>query len=757
MAGKESTTRREFLRRALSSLASVLFHLLVFLLLARTALWVVERRPPERQVSVHFLERPLRSLAPERPGPPAPLPATESAPPQAPVPAEPPQPPEHSLGVGELAQLFSLRRGPGHQVGLRQGGGSAGSENAVKAGLRWLAAHQDTDGHWDAKNFTKHCPADDVCGGGAPGRVFKWPFDLGTTGLSLLAFLGAGNTPEEGDFSDNVLRAVQYLLLSQRASGAFSDEPPVVTKLADGQVVRGRRISIYSHAICTLALAECLAMTDNEKLRGPVQRAVNFLVRSQQKLGGWDYFQFHTGRNDSSVTGWVIMALKSASAAGVEVPPECWYRAFGFVESMIEPGGHLRYTNTQRRFGIALAAVGLLYREYLGWPRDADDLAVVAELLLADPPDWGKLAEYPNFHSMYYWYYGTLALHHLGGTYWERWNRQMRDMLIAHQETRGHRSGSWPPQGLWARQHAGRVYSTALCVLNLEVYYRYLPLYRVGPDPGLLAALGYGFRREGDPDRRRQLLSNMGQYFTEEVTGVLRGALRDEAEVVRFEAARLLVGRGDASGVGVLRETLASPDSFRRGRAVELLGRVRSRDAVGALIEALDDEQEFVAELAVRKLRALTGEPIPVSARAPVSERRRLAEGLRRRWEAGKLTVRRVALSPLATVVAVRPGGELGDEVIARLLPEAPGGGAGLTSASLLPILRNGVEVSRLQVERRFAGGSAFVGRSFGGRGLRVREGDQVFAPAVVEPSSGEAPEKDRRGGRVDEQSTEGP
>lgn len=755
MAPKESGTRRELFRRVFSSAASLFFHLLLFLVLARTALWVVESRRPERRVDVHFMERPLRTLAPERPGPPAPTPAAEPEPPRAatPEPAEPSQPPEQSLGVGELTQLFSLRRGPGHQLGLRTGGGTAGSENAVQAGLRWLADHQDEDGHWDAKGFTKHCPPGENCGGAAPGRVFPWPFDLGVTGLATLAFLGAGHTPEEGDYRDTVSRAVRYLLRCQQDTGAFSNEPPVVTRLADGQVIEARRISIYCHSICALALAECLGMTGDEQLRGPVERAVDFLVESQQELGGWDYFQFRTGRNDSSVTGWVAMTLKSASAAGVKVPAECWYRLFGFIESMSHPEGYLRYTNTQRRYGIALAAVGLLCREYLGWPRDSGDLGVTAELLLADLPDWDKLPDYPNYHSMYYWYYGTLALHHLGGSYWERWNQRMRDMLIAHQETRGHRSGSWAPQGLWARQHAGRVYSTALCVLNLEIYYRYLPLYRLGPDAGLLAALHYGVEREPSADRRRQLLENLGQFLTEDVTARLREALGDEADVVRFEAARQLVRRGDASGVGVLREALTSPDSFRRGRAVELLGRLRSRQAVGALVEALADEQEFVAELALRKLQLLTGERVPISATAPEQERRRLAAELRQRWEAGELVVRRRVLSPLATVVAVRRGGELGDELIARLLPQASAAGAGgLIPGLLLPILRDGVEVAQFRVERTFADGSALFGRSLGDRGVRVREGDRVFAPVPTGRRAGEPPEDDQQGGGMDEE-----
>jgi hypothetical protein len=78
---------------------------------------------------------------------------------------------------------------------------------------------------------------------------------------------------------------------------------------------------------------------------------------------------------------------------------------------------------------------------------------------------------------MYYWYYGTQVMHHYGGPEWKAWNEAMRDMLIAMQETEGHRTGSWPPVGGHA-PYAGRVYMTALAICNLEVYYRHMPLYR---------------------------------------------------------------------------------------------------------------------------------------------------------------------------------------------------------------------------------------------------------------------------------------
>jgi len=76
----------------------------------------------------------------------------------------------------------------------------------------------------------------------------------------------------------------------------------------------------------------------------------------------------------------------------------------------------------------------------------------------------------------YYWYYATLALYQSGGDPWRRWNEALQKNLLAAQRLDGTWAGSWDPDPVWGRC-GGRVYSTALCTLCLEVYYRYLPLY----------------------------------------------------------------------------------------------------------------------------------------------------------------------------------------------------------------------------------------------------------------------------------------
>ena len=74
--------------------------------------------------------------------------------------------------------------------------------------------------------------------------------------------------------------------------------------------------------------------------------------------------------------------------------------------------------------------------------------------------------------DMYYWYYGTLAMFQMGGEHWERWNKNLKNVVIDNQIKEGCTEGSWDPKDPWGDE-GGRVYSTALMTLCLEVYYRY--------------------------------------------------------------------------------------------------------------------------------------------------------------------------------------------------------------------------------------------------------------------------------------------
>ncbi len=74
-------------------------------------------------------------------------------------------------------------------------------------------------------------------------------------------------------------------------------------------------------------------------------------------------------------------------------------------------------------------------------------------------------------------------MYQYGGEPWKQWNEALRDILVQDQRRSGHATGSWDPKPPWG-PFGGRIYSTALSTLCLEVYYRFLPLYQMGSRHG---------------------------------------------------------------------------------------------------------------------------------------------------------------------------------------------------------------------------------------------------------------------------------
>src|SRR5690606_32264673 len=81
--------------------------------------------------------------------------------------------------------------------------------------------------------------------------------------------------------------------------------------------------------------------------------------------------------------------------------------------------------------------------------------------------------------DLYAWYYHTQACLMFGGSAWNKWNRCCQDEIADAQS----KHGSWRPikaqnPGGELQQRAdgdGPVYRTTLCILMLEVFYRYMP------------------------------------------------------------------------------------------------------------------------------------------------------------------------------------------------------------------------------------------------------------------------------------------
>lgn len=357
------------------------------------------------------------------------------------------------MGDGErLPELYQSRVAVDRLGAAKLHGGSARTESAVEASLKWLAANQSTDGRWDASQFgagrETRTLGHDRGGAGAEA-------DTGVTGLALLAFLAAGHTHLDGKYRDNVQRGLEFLLRSQREDGYLAGKAELFA-------------SMYCHGMASLAISEAFAMTGDNRLRPFVERAVRYTVASQHGAsGGWRYQPAEQG--DLSQFGWQVMALKSAELAGIDIPERTQAGMARFLRS-VSSGKHRGLASYRPGEGATrtMTAEGLACRIFLNVDREGATISEGADFVLQELPKDGK----PN---LYYWYYGTLALYQLQDARWQRWNDALQDQLLRRQRTDGEFAGSFDVDDIWGG-YGGRVYTTSMAALCLEVYYRYLPL-----------------------------------------------------------------------------------------------------------------------------------------------------------------------------------------------------------------------------------------------------------------------------------------
>ena len=223
----------------------------------------------------------------------------------------------------------------------------------------------------------------------------------------------------------------------------------------------------------TFALAEALAITGDSRLKPAVRRAVEYSLRAQHSAsGGWRYRPGQEG--DTSQLGWQLMALHSAELGGVYIPPTTWTRADRFLRSVArgDHGGLAAYTrkaNASRTMTAEALYCRQLLAKSIGGDLEQAATTEATEHLLAEQPGDSQF-------NLYYWYYAALALHPRQDESWDRWNAAMQKALVETQEQKGRLAGSWSPDTRWGG-YGGRVYTTAMATLCLEVYYRYLPTF----------------------------------------------------------------------------------------------------------------------------------------------------------------------------------------------------------------------------------------------------------------------------------------
>ncbi len=344
------------------------------------------------------------------------------------------------------------------------------TELAIENGLEFLAKYQRADGSWHLEDF---------------GEQVDIRSETAATALALLSFQGAGYTHRQFKYEKTCGRALAWMIQNQRPNG---DLYVRTDPKSDGNAW------LYSHSIATLALCEAYGMTQDESIKKNAQSAINFLIQSQDPQGGGWRYQPKIG-SDTSVTGWCMMALKSAELSGLQVSKESYQRISKWLEGSqaSENQKYLYRYNWQAadtpatRHGRVptpvMTSVGLLMRLYLGWRRDNPDMQRGTDWLVERLPSEGTVQN-PQ-RDTYYWYYATQVMFHMGGDRWKTWYGSLYPMLIRTQKKNGEYVGSWEPNGripdAWGR-FGGRLYVTTLNLLSLEVYYRHLPIYDATAD-----------------------------------------------------------------------------------------------------------------------------------------------------------------------------------------------------------------------------------------------------------------------------------
>jgi len=380
---------------------------------------------------------------------------------------------------------YQMRLSPQRQQYAMLNGGDVDTESAVERALAWLARAQGIDGGWHAAEHG----AGRVPSAANKGNHSEYRHNAGLkantamTGLALLAFLGAGHTHVDGQYKEVVTRGLLYLKDQQLPSGDLSGRDQV------GREPTVRFARMYSHGMAALALTEAYGMTGDPVLLPTVQFACKYTLGAMNpRTGGWRY-EFPTDDpGDMSQFGWQAMLLKSsANHQAISLAPQTRMVMQRFLDS-VSTGRHGGLGIYRPKAGQmaaseqatpAMTAELLASRLLLGFPITPLASEEGQRMILKNLP--GQSEE-----NLYYWYYATLAMYQLRGDgelnsqsqlAWNQWNDPLKQQLCSTQVPRGQEEGSWNPSCLWGG-YGGRVYSTAVACMCLEVYYRYLPMYK---------------------------------------------------------------------------------------------------------------------------------------------------------------------------------------------------------------------------------------------------------------------------------------
>jgi len=376
--------------------------------------------------------------------------------------------------------------------------------------LNWLRDHQCEDGRWSASDFGAASARKDAHHSYnveffAPG--LEWgdkgqspDNDMAVTALVLLAHLGTGYDHKDGDYKEGMRRALKWMRAQQNENGRFGPEHD--------------NAFLPTHALCTAAMAECFGLSGDAALKDNCERAARHLLTLQPKDSGFARNPNGWGLEaepDVATTAWSVLALKTARIGGIELDLAASAAGvLSFLDTVTDcvkdTEGKITDVRTRlrERGGEApdyregsfvsmptLNAMNALCRVILGDSENQTDIGkALAISAIMENAAWSER----QVDFLHFYFASAAAYQWLGSSFrrvrktgpdkgHSEWELTLVKTLNDNQ--RGYRPdelktgpamldefGSWDAVDAYSRQ-GGRVYTTAMAALCLQIYYRY--------------------------------------------------------------------------------------------------------------------------------------------------------------------------------------------------------------------------------------------------------------------------------------------
>ena len=327
-----------------------------------------------------------------------------------------------------------------------------GSEVAVEKFMQWLKKTQNADGSWTE------------------------PKKVAMTALSLLVYLGHGESVQSKEYGDSIRQGIDYLVkIGMQQRGKLADD----VKVAHWP---------YEHAMATMALAEAQMTCKAQGVKIPhldlvTKAAGDWILKHQHVSGSWEYRYDKKGKRggDVSIAAWHVQAIRMCQLTGL------WEKSafklsvkksLEYVKSKQNVNGGVGYSSPNPRTdnGYTLTGVPMLAFQMCGKPHDS--LVRKGARYIRKNVSFKYDSPQADLYAHYYY---ALAMRNRGRGDWDFYNKMLGRQLVDNQRE----DGSWKDVGggvkvkAHAPQYQGETagsvhYRGCLCALMLEVPYRYV-------------------------------------------------------------------------------------------------------------------------------------------------------------------------------------------------------------------------------------------------------------------------------------------